>query len=86
MFRRYSETVLDKGGELKSMRAMRNVAKLGYLESQLTLCHAYVSGKYGGYTHQQAADFVRNFVQSSQPTNVHDIYKNNKNELNHSMR
>ena len=70
--------------ELESIRALRDVVSKENLDSVLHLCRFYAQGKYGGITEQHAAAFVQDFIQSSKPTRVAEIYKNT--ELTHSMR
>jgi len=76
--------MLDTGAELQSLRELRQIALSGYYDAQLVLCKRYVSGKFGGIDPQQAAVFVKCFVQSSPRTCVKNIYR--FNELTHSMR
>ncbi|XP_064644343.1 cyclin-F-like [Lineus longissimus] len=75
----------DKAVELQSIRELRDVGSLGEIESQLRLCQAYVRGQFGGISSSQAASFVREFVQSSKPTNIQDIYNWNR-DLTNTMR
>ena len=75
---------LDRSQELQSLRELRDVANLGYLESQLTLCRSYVLGHHGGIRVSQAIAYVKDFLQKSQPTHVDQIYE--YQQLTHSMR
>ena len=76
----------DKGGELESIRQLRDIASLGgHLDATLALCKSYAAGKYGGISYRQAAAFVREFVQSAKPTNLQDIFAWNV-DITHSMR
>ena len=76
--------MLDRATELEYLRELRDVASMGHLESQVALCQAYASGRYGGYSCDQAATYVREFLKLSHPTNVQNMYRDKK--LTQSMR
>ena len=67
----------DKASELQSLRDLREIActKHPSINPSLELCKKYVQNRFGGLKREQAAMFVRKFMQSSQPTNVNEIYK-----------
>lgn len=75
----------DRAGELASIRELREITKLGHLEAKLTLCKYYACRRFGGIPPEQAAVFVRDFVQSMKPTNTHECFKTSQ-ELTSSMR
>lgn len=74
----------DKTLALHSIRELREISSVGDLSAQLSLCHRYVLGFYGGYGKDQATGYVRNFVQSSISVDVQNIYEGS--ELTPSMR
>ena len=68
----------------QSVRMLRETAQLGYVEATLHLSQYYVLGYYGGISYDRAAAYVRDFIQSSKPTNISKIFHFTK--LTHSMR
>ena len=74
----------DAALELEAIRELRNQVNLRDPDAILRLCRFYVQKKYGGLSEYQAASYARNFIQSSEPTHIEDIYK--ESELTHSMR
>ncbi|XP_052068580.1 cyclin-F-like isoform X1 [Mytilus californianus] len=82
---KYDKMVMDKGTELTSIRELRDLTSLGYLEAKLTLCKYYAHGKYGGISQHQAAMFVKDLVQTTSPTNTQDCFQTSQ-ELTQSMR
>ncbi|XP_013409126.1 cyclin-F [Lingula anatina] len=75
----------DVASQLKSIRMLRDIANKGQLEAQLSLCHLYADGKYGGISEAQAAGFMKEFVQSTKPSDIHDIFRWNY-DITNSMR
>ena len=75
---------MDRSTELQSVRELREIAILGDATARLTLCRLYAAGMFGGFSRQQAATYVREFVQSSAVLNVRTVYSGT--ELTHSMR
>jgi hypothetical protein len=39
---------MERGTELASIRQLRDLTSLGYLDAKLALCKYYARGKYGG--------------------------------------
>lgn len=76
---------MDRGTELASIRKLRDLTSLGYLDAKLALCKYYAGGKYGGISQNQAAAFVKDMVQSTVPTNTQDCFLTSR-ELTPSMR
>lgn len=81
----YDKKVMDRGTELASIRKLRDLTSLGYIDAKLALCKFYARGKYGGISQHQAAMFVKDMVQSTVPTNTQDCFLTSR-ELTPSMR
>ena len=81
----YDKMTMERGTELASIRQLRDLTSLGYLDAKLALCKYYARGKYGGISQQQAALFIKDLVQTTTPTNTQDCFLTSK-ELTPSMR
>ena len=54
---------------------MRSVVSMGFnLDATLSLLDKYMSERYGGLDSHIAADFTRDVLQKSQPTNLRKIF------------
>ncbi|XP_069123772.1 cyclin-F-like isoform X2 [Argopecten irradians] len=81
----WQDRVCDRACRLESLRQLRQVAKLGNMEANLTLCKFYAKEIYCGVTANQAAVTVRDFVHSVSSINVQSCFKTS-HELTPSMR
>ncbi|XP_060084118.1 cyclin-F-like [Ylistrum balloti] len=81
----WQDRVCDRASRLESIRQLRQVAKLGNMEAQLSLCKFYAKEIYCGVSLDQAALTVREFVRSVTPINVQSCFKTS-HELTPSMR
>ena len=76
---------MERGTELASIRQLRDITSLGYIDAKLVLCKYYAQGKFGGISQHQAAMFVKDLVQTTSPTNTQDCFLTSR-ELTPSMR
>ncbi|KAK3089144.1 hypothetical protein FSP39_001220 [Pinctada imbricata] len=83
--KKYQSCINDRAGRLESIRQLRDIANMGHLDAKLTLCESYSRHVYGGITGQKAAMYVRDFVQSTTPTNTQECFQTSQ-ELTASMR
>ncbi|XP_072044427.1 cyclin-F-like [Amphiura filiformis] len=75
----------DSSTSLSSIRQLREIASQGCMVAHNHLLGAYGKGHYGGLDEQQVMKAVRSFVQSSRPTNSHNVF-NVQTALTSSMR
>ncbi|XP_071954408.1 cyclin-F-like [Antedon mediterranea] len=82
-----SQSSLDslESVSLQSIRSLREIASGRSIDAKLELYSTYCKGFYGGLPSQQVASTLRQFFQSSIPSNNHNIYKLQKG-LNSEMR
>ncbi|XP_033117921.1 cyclin-F-like [Anneissia japonica] len=71
--------------DLHSIRKLREIASSRCLDAKLELYSAYCKGFYGGLSSQQVTSTLRQFFQSSIPTNNQNLYRVQKC-LNNEMR
>eukprot|EP00058_Branchiostoma_floridae_P009892 XP_002595380.1 hypothetical protein BRAFLDRAFT_119004 [Branchiostoma floridae] len=82
---KHKDQMIEPVGSRHAVRLLREITASGSWQAQLELCNGYAKGLYGGVCAAQAAEVVRQFVLSSQPSYSHRIFEIQKG-MNNIMR
>ena len=77
--------ISDKAGELESIRKLRDICSLGFIDAKLELSRLYAVSKFGGIPKSSAMSFIREFVHSVPALNTQECFQRSQ-ELTSSMR